>query len=158
MIDMIPTWVTIAGALGIGSFAGSAATVWFSARQQHKNWVNDQKRAEYRELLDTLYDSVTTITNLRPSVIPVSTPEFNQAVQKLARVFEDRIFIAGKLDESGARKDWRDMQVVIWYVPELQAQTAPGFLYTVTNLRTRENDLRKKIIALAQKDVVKFHW
>lgn len=152
----MPLWVTIVGTLGLGSFIGTVVSLWFTARQQHKNWVNDSKKAEYRELLDALYEAVTIVSENRPSLSSVNSVPVNQAVMKLARVFEDRIFIADKLRKSGAVQDWLNMKSVIFYDAELESETPKEFKYSTRNLQEREDNLRKKILDEAHKDIVTF--
>jgi hypothetical protein len=152
----IPVWVTIIGTLGLGSFIGTAVSLWFTARQQHKNWVNDNKKAEYRELLDILYEAVTIISDNRPNLTSVNHEPVNKASMKLSRAFEDRMFIAESLRKSGAVQDWLNMKKVIFYEPELQSETPKEFWYSTYNLHEREDSLRKKILKLAHKDLVTF--
>jgi hypothetical protein len=149
-------WVTILGTLGIGSFIGSAVSLWFTARQQHRNWVNDSRKAEYRELLDVLYETVTAISANRPNLSSVNSEPVNEAVMKLARAFEDRMFIREALRKSGAYEDWLNIKKVIQYEPELQNLTPQEFRYSTSNLHQREDNLRKKILDVAHRDIMAF--
>jgi hypothetical protein len=126
--------------------------------REHTRWVNDQKRFEYRELLDQLYETVTIVTENRPNLSTTSLEPINYAVMKLARLFEDRLFIGAQLRRSGATDDWYAMKRVIYYDPQLQSVTPKEFWYTSHNLHEREDKLRQKIIKLAGEDIVAWDW
>ena len=149
-------WITILSALGLGSFIGTVLSLWFTARQQHKHWVNDNKKSEYRELLDGLYDAVTVVSDNRPNLSTVNPGPINDAVKKLSRMFEDRIFIADSLRNSNAKQDWYDMKKVIYYDPSLQSETPKEFWYSAYNLHEREDKLRVKILERAKNEIVYF--
>jgi hypothetical protein len=152
----IPIWITIVGTLGIGSFIGTVISLWFTASQQHKNWVNDQKKAEYKELLDALYMAVTVISENRPNLSSVNVGPIGEASKNVSRIFEDRLFVGDLLKQSGATQDWYNMKKVIFYEPSLQSETPKEFWYSTYNLHEREDNLRKKILEIARKDIVAF--
>jgi len=151
-------WVSIVGALGIGSFAGTLVSLWFNARQQHNNWVNDNKKAEYRELLDVLFHSISVVDANRPNLRASGSPPINEAMIRLSRVFADRIFISNALKESKADEDFIQLKAVVYYDPELQNLTPIELRFTLNNLHDREDKLRSKILELAKNDIVKFHF
>lgn len=151
-------WVSIVGALGIGSFAGTLVSLWVNARQQHNNWVNDNKKAEYRELLDVLFQSISVVDANRPNLKDFNSPPVNEAMLALSRVFADRIFIADRLKESKADEDFKYIKAVVYYDPELQKFTPTELRFTLNNLHDREDKLRSKILELAKNDIVKFHF
>ena len=75
---------------------------------------------------------------------------------KLARAFEDRMFIGDSLRKSEAYEDWLNIKKVVLYDPELESLTPQEFRYSTRNLLEREDDLRKKILKVAHKDIVAF--
>jgi hypothetical protein len=81
-----------------------------------------------------------------------------EAMMKLARIFEDRIFIADGLKESGAREDWFLLKKLVYYDPEPAEVTPREFWYSRNKLHDREDHLREKILDLARKDIVKFKF
>jgi len=147
----VPAWIGALGGLGIGSLIATLLSLW----QHHRGWVNDSKKAEYRELLDALYETVKAVSENRPNLSTMNSGPINDAVQKLARIFEDRIFITDSLRKSSAYQDWQDMKKLIYYDPELQSLTPTELRYSTNNLFQREDKLRKKILGLAKKD---FKW
>jgi hypothetical protein len=151
----IPAWI---GPLGVGSLVGTGLSLWFTARQHHKNWVNDNKKSEYRELLDTLYETVTVVSDNRPNLASINLEPINSAVKKLARIFEDRIFTADSLRKAGAFQDWPALKRVIYFQPDLESEIPREFWYSTHNLWEREDELRKKILNLATNDIVRFKF
>lgn len=128
-----------------------------SRANEHYRWRLDQKKAEYRELVDLLYDAITVVERERPGLeLPKDTQLLDNAIQKLARVFEDRIFIAKRLRESGAYTQWLEMKKMIYYDPESHDLTPQDLHYSKTGLWLEEDALRTKLIALANKDIVAF--
>ena len=98
------------------------------------------------------------MSDSRPDLHDLDPRLLGEAVNKLARVISDRIFIADALKESGAIKDWYELKQVIFYDPEMQQYTSRELQFTQTNLRTREDRLREKILELAKADIVKFKF
>jgi hypothetical protein len=129
----------------------------WQGEKEHNSWVRDQKKAEYRELVDLLYDAITVVVRERPCLAPPKDPQLlNNAVQKLARVFEDRFFIVKRLRESGAYEQWLEMKQMIYYDPDLHAETPQNLHYSKTGLWLKETELRAKLIELANADIVAF--
>jgi len=129
----------------------------WQGEKEHNSWVREQKKAEYRELVDLLYDAITVVVRERPCLAPPKDPQLlNNAVQKLARVFEDRFFIAKRLRESGAYEQWLEMKQMIYYDPDLYAETPQNLRYSKEGFGLKETALRAKLIELANTDIVAF--
>ena len=139
----------------VGVFLGQM----LSRANEHYRWRLDQKKAEYRELVDLLYDAVTVVEKERPGLeLPANTQILDNTIQKLARAFEDRIFIARPLRKSGANEQWLDMKRMIYYDPELHNTTPQNLHYSKTGLWLKEGQLRTTLIDLANRDIVAFRW
>lgn len=143
----------------LGTLVAGLAGYLVGALSRHTEWVNDQKRIEYRQLLDQLYETITVVSENRPglAVVVPGTPAgdlIKEAVWKLARIFEDRLFIADQLEASGAKKDWYQLKGVIYHEPD--AEKPIEFRYSQEHLKQREDELRQKILKLAKNDIVKF--
>lgn len=144
--------IGIAGTL-IGLFIGHFLT----AAREHQKWLADQKKAEYRELIDLLYDTITVVLQQRPGLPRPTDPTILDAgVKKLARMFEDRIFIAKRLRESGAYDQWLDIKRMIHYEAELHDVTDKKLHYSAIGLQLNEDSLRMKLVELANEDMVRF--
>ncbi len=142
----------------VGTVVGIILGQILSAAREHRNWVNDHKLSEYRELLDLLYQTVTVVSENRPNLSQFNSDPVNVSVTKLSRAFADRIFVADALRQVNANEDWIEMKKVIYYDPELQAVTPKELWYTLGNLHSREDRLRNKILEQAKRDIVKFRF
>jgi len=139
----------------VGVFLGQM----LSRANEHYRWRLDQKKAEYRELVDLLYDAITGVERERPGLeLPKDPQLLDNAIQKLARVFADRIFIAKRLRESGANEQWEEMKKMIYYDPDLHDVVSKNLHYSRTGLETKEKELRARLIELANEDIVAFRW
>jgi hypothetical protein len=137
----------------VGVFLGQM----LSRANEHYRWRLDQKKAEYRELIDLLYDAITVVERERPGLeFPKDIRTLDSAIQKLARAFADRIFIAKRLRESGVNEQWLELKKMIYYDPESCDETPQNLHYSKTGLWLKETELRAKLIALANKDIVAF--
>lgn len=152
------SWLSIVSALGVGSLVGSLLAIWLNTRQQHRQWVNENKKAEYRELLDVLFQSVSVVSENRPNIKDFNRIPIGEAMLRLSRVFADRIFIADAVKESKADEDFKQLKSVVYYEPEEQSLKPIELRYTLNNLHDREDKLRNKIRELAKHDIVEFHF
>lgn len=124
-----------------------------SAVREHAEWVQDQKRLEYRQLLDQLHETFTTVTFSNSQGILIqgndTDVESLQSVQQLSRVFADRIFIADQLKASGALEDWDTLRRSMY---EASRAHWPALL---VDLR---DQLRETLLTQAKTDIVKFKY
>lgn len=161
-----PDWKWWVSALApwIGPLLSGVVSIYVAWRvfrwqgeKEHNSWVRDQKKAEYRELVDLLYDSITVVDRERPGLALPKDPQLlDNAIQRFARVFEDRIFIAKRLRESGANEQWLEMKKMIYYDPDLYAETPQSLHYSKTGLWLKETELRNKLVELANTDIGAF--
>src|SRR5580700_9927983 len=93
----------------LGVFLGQL----LSAVREHREWVNEQKRLEYRQLIDQLYETMTIVVGLRPGLREENMPTISEAVSNLHRLLLDRLFIAEKLKNSGVIEDFLVLKKVI---------------------------------------------
>src|ERR1700677_1363074 len=51
-------WISYATVFGLGGVVGNICTFLLTSRWQHCVWLNDNKKAEWRELIDALNQSI----------------------------------------------------------------------------------------------------
>ena len=146
----------IIGLLGV--VVGAFLSQFLGAVRGHAAWVNEQKRLEYRQLIDQLFETMNVVIDSRPNLRDQNMPAINQAVKNLHRLLLDRLFIAEKLKKAGVIDDFLALKSVIYYDPELQAQTPRTLQYTTFDVMERENRLREKILEIADGDIVKLNF
>jgi hypothetical protein len=110
--SQLPFWVTVVGSLGLGSFIGSLVTQYIAIRNQRGYWIADNKKQEWRELIDALREGLRVMALGYDVEMPhhVSRPEDAysnaEATRKAEVIIRDRIFISPKLVESGLFDQW----------------------------------------------------
>jgi hypothetical protein len=143
--------------LGIlSTLLGAVVVHILTAAREHKKWLLDQEKAEYRELIDQLYDTITVVLEHKSKwdSNTESRETFNAAVKKLARMFEDRIFIAKDVENKGIKKEWLELKKVIHANPEDREILPKEFWYSDYNIQVREDKLRKRLVEAANEAIV----
>jgi len=96
---------TVIGPL-IGVFVGS----WLTTKGQHKHWLLDNKRAEYRKLLTTLSacgSYFVTLFGMEPVVLsPGEQRKLAKMADRSPNVIYNRLFIAGEMKRLNIMNRW----------------------------------------------------
>lgn len=104
----VPLWIAMAGSLGVGSFAGSLLTQLFSSRQRHQEWVNDNKKQEWRELISSLSQSFHYLKNYGFGIIAGEQRKgLLEADAEARRAIESRLFIAHQIQRENVLERWQ---------------------------------------------------
>lgn len=107
-----PLWVTIVGTLGVASFVSTVISLLASARLQHVNWVKDNKKQEWRELIDALREAIRVMAShyddqLPSNIISGEEERYREEAKRKGEVIiRDRIFISKKIRDSGLFDQW----------------------------------------------------
>jgi hypothetical protein len=97
---------------GVGATTNDRAllTPFVNSRWQRRQWVLDNKRAEYRELLSVVARSARYIANGLPAPVSVldaqQQREVFEADIEARRVIADRILIANRMREADIQSRW----------------------------------------------------
>jgi hypothetical protein len=108
----IPLWVTIAGSFGVGTFVGNLISFWLTSNLQRKNWMKDNKKQEWRELIDSLREALRVMAWHYDAEMPDqrrTAEEYRhreEAMRKGDMAIRDRIFIVKKVQDSGLFDQW----------------------------------------------------
>ena len=109
-------WSSLVGGLGIGSLIGGLVQQYFSARQRHREWVRDNKKAEWRELIDQIDVSLNrmTVAFSKPLLREAQeaaeiTAAYMSAMGIGTKVMRDRVFVANRMKKSGVIKKWEEL-------------------------------------------------
>ena len=108
----VPFWVTIVSTFGVGSFFGGVITQLLSSRQRRKEWVKDNKKQEWRELISTLSQSFHHLKNysLGNGVVAISGEQEKgllEADAEARRCIESRLFIAHQIQHENVLERWQ---------------------------------------------------
>jgi hypothetical protein len=97
--------------LGIlGTLFGSVVTYMFTRHSQQKHWVADNKKQEYRELLDALMEAEREVIKRRDwKGLGLDAEKiFIRVFNDMHRVLTDRIFIGKSIHEKNIYTKWND--------------------------------------------------
>jgi hypothetical protein len=109
----IPLWVTIGGSFGVGTFVGNLVSFWLASRSQRRNWEKDNKKQEWRELIDALREALRVMmeyhyANYGDNITPTEDEHYREeAIRKGYVAIGDRIFIVKKVRDNGLFDQWR---------------------------------------------------
>ncbi len=112
LIAQIPWWVTIAGSFGVGTFVGNLISFWLTSNLQRKNWIKDNKKQEWRELIDALREALRVMMAHRyesyaDNMTPAEDVRYREeAIRKGYVAIGDRIFIVKKVRDCGLSDQW----------------------------------------------------
>ena len=108
-------WLSIWSAVGsvvcvvIGALLGS----YLSSRGQRKQWIADNKKQEYRELLTTLTKAYQELAALNAPIVVWNNKEdqqrYEEAIKRAETVILDRIFISKEIAEMNLVKRWLEV-------------------------------------------------
>jgi hypothetical protein len=102
----------------VGSLAGVALGAWLTSRRQHKQWILDNKKLEYRELLDALQSYRWVVTQhrrvdgsgaIRLDVTAESHYALADALNSVWNKVSDRLFVREALVNSGVHQDLQNL-------------------------------------------------
>lgn len=112
-------WSSLIGGLGIGSLAGGLVQQFVSAKLRHGEWVKDNKKQEWRELITALSHSVHRVLRNTPDlrfdgIVAISGEDEKQLLQDFSeadfearRVIEDRLFISSWVKSENVLERWQ---------------------------------------------------
>ena len=106
---MTCTVLPVVGTLA-GVVIGALLTPYVTSRWQHRQWMLDNTRAEYRELLGVLSKSAHYVALSLPVPISVLTPDQQRQIfeadAEARRVIADRILIAQRIRREDIAHRW----------------------------------------------------
>src|SRR6266478_5172498 len=109
----LPLWVTIAGSFGVGGFVGNLTSSWLTSRSQRRNWEKDNKKQEWRELIDALREALRVMREHHYEsfadnfITPAEDVRYREeAIRKGYVAIGDRIFVVKKVRDSGLLGQW----------------------------------------------------
>lgn len=127
-------WSSLIGGLGIGSLIGGLVQQYFSAKQRHREWVKDNRKQEWRELIAILSQSVHVILqntpDLRFAIGTISGEQEKQLLEadvEARRIIEDRLFISRRVQSENVLERWqliaaeKDLARIVEYWNHLHA-------------------------------------
>lgn len=153
----LPNWTTYATVLGLGAIisalVGAFVNYLLSTYRQKADWINDNKKAEWRELIDVLNECMDKKTIAFEPFIsgPASDDlDWHNARWRGTRIIRDRIFIADAIEEID--KAWDELVSYIVLKEAPREPTQQGGLPTMGGYVLRSSTLRDLLTSTARKD------
>lgn len=159
----------------LGVLVGAAVSTYLTSRWQHRQWVMDNKKAEYRAVLDLLgtyrFQLVSYLAtyNLPPGGITAYDPKdrfeernrFDETQVSLSNALGDRLFIRKQLARRNVRGRFEE------FVRNLDAETSSAtpksprsptdkvrtFVGTVAGATTELSSLHQTVVEIAEDDL-----
>jgi uncharacterized protein YneF (UPF0154 family) len=155
------SWVSLVSALGVGTIIGN----WLSFRWQRRAWINDNKKAEWRELIDHVSRSLEgmAVAFDPPLLRELSkaseiTTAYVDAMLIGERVMQDRIFVAEAVKNKGVVEKWDELKRYVSSVddlPDAKRTDVP----TRTGYGTRAKAFHDELVRVAREDLgLHFGW
>jgi hypothetical protein len=153
-VSQVPVWVTIVGSLGIGAFIGNIVSHLLTSRLQRRNWLYDNKKLEWRQLIDELQECMELMgLAFRWKGAIESHAELAEERRKITRgmvrggqIINNRIFIAEVLKRNDIQRKWVGLANLTKSNTEDLAAAGLKFVNAF-------NELHDEILRLARQDL-----
>jgi len=89
----------------ISGLAGVLAGGWITSSIQRRQWLLENRKQEYRELLEGFFKASEDIIKARPNIKTGMSPELTDAVWRGQRIVRSRVFIAREIEAEGIPED-----------------------------------------------------
>jgi hypothetical protein len=140
-------------ALLTGSVAGALLTSLATASRERQRWVLDNKKAEWRELIDRMNYSLTRMERAFTSTFdPEQTGiewKPRTGIEAGEVVIRNRIFIAETLEKNGVHADWSELREQTWTAIRNHWHD----LETTEHFMNTREEFEAKLAKLAREDV-----
>lgn len=139
----------------VGVVVGALLTPWITWRWQHRQWSLDNRKQEYRELLDGLHRATEEIIRQRPNAAAGWNPRVADAAWIGTRLVQNRIFIARAIRSSQIPEDWQKIvNVAQWESGEPKIRIGEHeYLYTTGAICLLRASLEEKLLEIAKRDL-----
>jgi hypothetical protein len=137
----------------ISAFVGAAINTWFTSRREHKRWLFDQKRIEYRELLDGLHECMENMSGafLKVNVTkPQNLPDV--AIARGNILIHSRIFVWPALEKFGIEKRWEELATYVIQT-EVPRDPAQRGCPTLTSFQLKCSAFEDQLNKFVRKDL-----
>lgn len=143
----VPVWQTWLGLVGISSLIATVLSNWLSGRRERLRWINDNKKAEWRELLDAIDKGHTKMyENFRSN-----DPNWFDGMEIGQRVIDDRIFIADAVRKFKLAEKWD----ALWQLALFKDKppTDASYLGRGDEFAFKAKELQDALVEAARKDL-----
>ena len=132
-----------------GVVVGAGLTYLFSRSKEHEQWLRDNRKEEYRELLSAISEAFLIVHKYGSGPFgPLENQGIVESVKhKSFRILHDRIFIADELKKADIRSKWIHILN--------STQSGRGISFSAEESFT---DLESELVRMALNDPREFGW
>jgi len=150
-------WKWFFSILGPSTFIGAILFFFLSAWRDHWRWAADNKKSEWRQLIDCLRDGISGMALGFESVVrpidehePMNNPE--TAYGEGIHLLRDRIFIAGAIRKYKIESKWTELAQYIEMAHAPRDPHQRGAL-TRTGYFIKANAFQEELVNIARRDL-----
>jgi hypothetical protein len=152
----IPMWQTIVALLGLGSWGATWLAYWLNSRLERTKWTKDNKKLEWRELIDELDGSLEQMSYVFYPVNVISADDDRNnpmaGVIRGNRAINGKIFIADALKEHGLLDRWRELTQYANLATDSPSERSTK-QPTLFGFNAKAVDFRDELLRIAQEDL-----
>ena len=152
----IPWWQTVLSIIGVSSLIGTLLGNFLSHRRDRSHWISDNKKAEWRELIMQLDQSMTVMANAFSFVGVMDSDNSNSphfGMQTGFRTIEDRIFIADAVKKFEIAQKWEQLCKYVGSASDPAHSTSQRGSATHTGFNLLARTFRESVLDSARKDL-----
>ena len=130
-------------------------TAWITSKltssREHQRWTLDNKKLEWRELIDEMHECFNHMANFRnpTDAILIPNSEVDASIRKGFRILRSRVFIADAIAQNKIMEEWEKLRT--YRDPDLPH--APGHALTPVGFNQRAADLEDMLMEAVRHDL-----
>ena len=157
MVSPEPYWITLAGVFGLGAVVGNIVSHMLTSRLQRRVWIQDNKKAEWRELIAGLNESMERMGYAFEYMVvrAASDPlrDWRGAMGAGNRLVRSRIFIAETIERKGIVKAWDELMQYVISSDNPRYREQQGGMPTLNGFNMKAVALQDTIIRVSREDL-----
>ena len=132
-------WLAV---IGVSSLIATAAGHWFSKSREYERWGYENRKQEWRELIDQLHEILNRMRHYHSGLRKDILEDIGEGM----RILTSRLFISEKLEEHEIGKKWGELIGNTFGLDESEGVTHAEFL-------ARSIGFENELISIAQSDL-----
>jgi hypothetical protein len=135
-------WRAALNVIGLSSLIGAVLSWWLTSRREHRRWILDNKKLEWRELITELYSCGQRMARgFHRMRSDEDMQETGKAAHEGLALITNRIFIADSMQKHGVPERWSKLIEYVnaaWGNPDPsqnEPPTSQGFTQRVQALQ-----------------------
>ena len=140
----------------MGTFVGNLVSFWLTSSLQRKSWLKDNKKLEWRELIDDLEKAMTRMSFVfRPVLREASddASDWKAGIGIGSKVIRDRIFIAAVIKERGIVGKWEELAQHVGSVGNPREPGQQGGMPTLNSYTAKVIELQYLLVRVSREDL-----